>query len=144
MDDNARQHIEQACARCSTQYGNSIDAGDGDGFADLFTEDATLELGPLRLEGQAAIREFAHALEDDQVSSHVFSNIVIDVEDPETATGITYLTLYKGKSAGGKPIMPVPDPAMVGHYEDRFQRTDEGWKIAERRAVVKFLDPAQF
>jgi ketosteroid isomerase-like protein len=144
MDDNARQHIEQACTRCSMLYANNIDAGDGDGFADLFTEDGTLELGPVHLEGQVAIRKFANAREDGQVSSHVFSNIVINVESADAATGVTYLVLYKGKSAGDKPIMPVPGPAMVGHYEDRFQKTTEGWKIAERRAVVKFLDPAQF
>ena len=32
-------------------------------------------------------------------------------------------------------------PVAVGHFEDRFVRTDAGWRFVSRRLQVAFRDP---
>jgi hypothetical protein len=35
-------------------------------------------------------------------------------------------------------------PAAVGHYEDRFLRTAEGWRFARRKLHLAFRNPESF
>ena len=144
MDEATRLNIEQSCARCSISYGVAVDGKDYDSFADQFSEDAILELGPTKVQGRSEIRDFITKRPDDAVSKHVFTNILIDVESDNSASGVTYLVLYKGQSPNGNPITSIPNPALVGHYEDHFVRTGDGWKIASRKLQMAFVDPTQF
>ena len=73
-------------------------------------------------------------------SRHVLTNIFIDVVDADHARGISYLTLYR--HVGEESLSPDPitfdGPAGVGHYEDRFVRTDHGWRFARRKLHMAF------
>ena len=69
-------------------------------------------------------------------SRHVLTNIHINVIDENTAEGISYLTLYRhvsdpetGEDEGPREIS---GPAAVGHYSDKFIRTEKGWRFAGR------------
>ena len=56
------------------------------------------------------------------------------------ARGISYLTLYRHvgpESLKGAPVA-FDGPAGVGHYEDRFENTDEGWWIKRRKLHFAF------
>ena len=69
-------------------------------------------------------------------SRHVLTNIFIDPVDSDHARGISYLSLYRHvgeESLAAEPI-PFDGPAAVGHYEDRFVRTGDGWRF-ERRVL---------
>jgi hypothetical protein len=71
----------------------------------------------------------------------VISNVFIDVLGPDEARGISYFTLYLHHGEESLRFGPVPltGPAAVGHYEDRFVRTGDGWRFRSRRRQVAFL-----
>jgi uncharacterized protein (TIGR02246 family) len=145
MQESAIADIERACTALSYSYARAIDFRDQDALVALFTPDATLTVGET-LAGQDAIRAWIRARPDEVRSRHVISNVFIDVLGPESARGIAYLTLYRhhGEASVRHGPVALTGPAAVGHYEDRFVRTAEGWKFASRRLQLAFRDPEQF
>jgi ketosteroid isomerase-like protein len=137
-----RRRIETECEALSIAYARAIDFRDYDAFVKLFAEDGVLDTGE-PLEGRAAI---AHALTrrpDELRSRHVLTNIFIDVLSGSEARGISYLTLYRHigpESLKGQPV-PISGPAAIGHYEDRFVKTDDGWKFKRRKLQLAFRRP---
>jgi ketosteroid isomerase-like protein len=131
--------IQRACEALSIAYARAVDFRDQDTFVELFTEDGELDTGSL-LKGRAAIREALSRRPDELRSRHVISNVFIDVLSDTEARGIAYLTLYRHvgpESLKGAPA-PLDGPAAVGHYEDRFQKTAEGWKFKRRKLQLAF------
>lgn len=63
-----------------------------------------------------------------RLTRHVCSNVVIDVESANRARGSSAMLLF---TAADK----LP---LVGGFEDRFVRTEEGWRFAERRGTLTF------
>jgi hypothetical protein len=137
--------IERACEQLSIAYARSIDFRDYDLVPDLFAEDGILDAGG-ELIGRAAIRAAFARRPDELRSRHVLTNHFIDVLDERNARGIAYLTLYRHHGAESLEGAPVPrvQPAAVGHYEDRFLRTAEGWRFARRKLHLAFRNPASF
>ena len=64
--------------------------------------------------------------------------------DGDEATSLCYLVNYRHDSDTGVAEVPAPAglPKYVGEYRDRFVRTDEGWRFAERRFDLAFLRPS--
>jgi 3-phenylpropionate/cinnamic acid dioxygenase small subunit len=145
MTEDDIASIERACTQLSIAYARAVDFRDYDAFVALFTEDATLDVGRA-LHGREAIRESLDRRPDELRSRHVISNVFIEVLSPHAARGISYLTLYRHHGEESVRFGPVPlhGPAAVGHYEDRFVRTDAGWRFGSRRAHLAFRDPDQF
>jgi hypothetical protein len=139
MTDDQINAIFSECEALSIAYARAVDFRDYDYFVTLFTEDGVLDTGR-PLEGRAAIAEALTRRPDELRSRHVISNVFIDVLNEREARGISYLTLYRhigSESLKGEPI-PFDGPAGVGHYEDRFERTDEGWKFKRRKLHFAF------
>ncbi len=131
--------IRRACEALSIAYARAVDFRDYDTFIDLFTEDGELDTGTL-LKGRAAIREAISRRPYELRSRHVISNVFIDVLSDTEARGISYLTLYRHvgpESLKGTPA-PLAGPAAVGHYEDRFEKTPQGWRFKRRRLQLAF------
>ncbi len=139
------ERIEQACTRLSIAYARAIDFRDYDAFLELFTEDAVLDVGR-PLHGREAIRESLQRRPDELRSRHVVSNVFVDVLGPDDARGISYLTLYRHHGAASLRREPAPltGPAAVGHYQDRFVRSADGWLFKSRRLHLAFQDPEAF
>lgn len=142
MNESDIAAIERACAQLSMAYARAIDFRDYDAFVLLFTEDGVLNVGEERA-GREAIRTWLRHRPDELRSRHVISNVFIDVLGPDEARGISYFTLYRHYGEESLRYGPVPlhGPAAVGHYEDRFVRTAEGWLFRSRRAHVAFRNP---
>jgi ketosteroid isomerase-like protein len=139
MNDEKIRTIQEACEALSIAYARAIDFRDYDEFITLFTEDAVLDTGKPR-EGKAAIAESLSRRPDQLRSRHVISNVFIDVLSETQARGISYLTLYRHmgeESLKGEPI-DFDGPTAVGHYEDRFEKTAEGWKFKRRKLHFAF------
>ena len=137
--------IERACTRLSIAYARAIDFRDYDAFVLLFSEDGVVDVGK-PLHGREAIRNWLRHRPDELRSRHVISNVFVDVLGPDEARGISYFTLYRHHGEESLRFGPVPlaGPAAVGHYEDRFVRTGEGWLFRSRRAHVAFRNPDLF
>lgn len=77
--------------------------------------------------GRAAILA-AFEARPPRTTRHVCANVVIDVESETLARGTSAMLLY---TAADKP-------PLIGGFEDRFVRTDDGWRFAERRGTLTF------
>jgi hypothetical protein len=141
MDDMQRLLIERECARLMVDYTHFIDLGEAERVAELFTKvGVLLGISETALHGQDQIRAFFRARQENtgRVSSHVCTNLKIDVIDEHTAEGVVYLTLYRHDGDPDDLPRPLDGPVVVGHYRDTFARTDEGWRFASRRLEVSF------
>jgi hypothetical protein len=139
LDQDARDRIERACERLSIAYARGVDYRDYDLVADLFTEDGHLDAG-FPLDSRDAIRRALLRRPDELRSRHVLTNIFIDVVSRSRARGISYLTLYRhvGEESLAAGPAELVGPAGVGHYEDSFELTDDGWRIARRKLHFAF------
>jgi len=146
IKEQERRDIQRDCEELSIGYARAIDFRDYDDFIMLFAEEAVLDLGRPML-GREEIRASISQRPDGLRSRHVISNIFIDVIDADHARGISYLTLYRHLSGDPNPSRePVHEalPAAVGHYQDQFVRTTDGWRFQSRTLHVAFRDPAAF
>jgi hypothetical protein len=136
-DEAVRVHL--ACQALVTRYCHDIDLGRAARVADLFTVDGVWESPEQHLDGQQAIRDvFGRRQASARRSRHVCSTFALTEVTADSARGITYFTLYRTDEPGEGPAK-LPGPTMVGHYDDTFRRTDDGWRIAHRLAVAAFV-----
>ena len=74
---------------------------------------------------------------DDQVDWR--PNQIVDVIDADNATGNSYAMVFRQEDpVEGQPSANVAPRAVV-EYRDKFRRTAEGWRIAERQYQYNFL-----
>lgn len=122
----------QAIHQLFVDYGDRLDAGDLEGYADLFTADGELLLGPLgRAQGRAAIvammRPTLVGLEGR--SFHQISNPRVQL-DGDTATAVVMWTVIQVDDRG-RPVLP-----MMGHHEDVLVRDEGRWRFRRRKGFV--------
>ena len=136
-------------------YGHNLDFGDIDAYADMFAEDATLEIqgyfvvvaglqvpfpyeteglasGGVRTDrgiafkGRSAIRGFVTKRQPNRRSLHVSSQPLIELVSADTATARTYMRVYSQEHS------KIPEIRVVGRYLDTFAKTNTGWKFKTR------------
>ena len=139
LSASARDDIERICRRLSIAYARGVDLEDYDLVADCFTKDGELDTGR-PLNGREVIRGALKRRPDTLRSRHVLTNIFIEALDADRARGISYLTLYRHVGPESQKDEPIElaGPAAVGHYEDAFERSAEGWRIARRKLHFAF------
>lgn len=127
MTDAERRAIEADCARLIALYANLNDEARWDEVAALYTEGGlmTRPTAPdAPIIGRAAILA-AFKGRPPRKTRHVCSNVVIDVESPTAARGISAMVLF---TEGAAPL--------AGSFHDRFELTAEGWRFSERRGSL--------
>lgn len=141
MTDAERNEIERACARLVTEYCHVIDHGEAARVADLFTDDGVWRSPEVTMNGIDEVRSGFQARQDNaaRMSRHVCNNLLVDVIDEDNAEGCVYLTLYRHDGEEGRPVSPLKGPVAVGEYRDRFRRTPQGWRFAERDTRISFV-----
>lgn len=113
-------------------YGHYLDVGDFGSYAELFTEDAELLLGPVaKVSGRKAIEAAMVKTMDGRVgtSIHVISNPMIQL-DGDTATSEVMWTVL-GRTPEGPPTV-----TMVGRHRDDLVRQDGRWLFQRRRGFI--------
>ena len=131
MTADERRAAEADCARLIALYANLNDAARWDEVAALYAEDGVMvrpTAPDAPVNGRAAILA-AFQARPPRVTRHVCSNVVIEVESADSARGESAMLLFTGG--------PAP---LVGSFHDRFVRTAEGWRFAERRGSLLFQD----
>lgn len=132
LDDvRDRQEITEVCYR----YAISLDSGDWAALATCFTPDAVAHYrsgAPSR--GYPAIEtRVRSALAPLAASQHLVSNVVVTLAG-DTAESVCYLQaqhLRPGTDGGDRYL-------VAGRYLDRFVRSADGWRIAERRLEISW------
>jgi uncharacterized protein (TIGR02246 family) len=141
MNASERLEIERECERLVTRYCHYVDHGEAARIAELFAKDGVWCAPGVEMKGQEEVRRgfAARQANRGRRSRHVCSNLVVEVIDADHARGVVYLTLYRHDGAEGRRTSPLEGPVLVGEYRDRFVRTPEGWRIAERSTHVDFV-----
>jgi ketosteroid isomerase-like protein len=150
MINDLTEHVEKLEARIREleaiegvratilRYALAHDRGQSEAVANLFTDDARLEIVGFgsgldtALSGREAIRKMYHAVDGrfdhNPPSKHVVTNCVISVAGNE-AKAITYLD-----ELGGPKTERGPGGSI---YQDRLlYNSDGGWRFAHKRIVA--------
>lgn len=142
MEARVRLEIESECARLVALYCHYVDHGEAERIAELFAKDGAWRSPEVTMEGIEQIRRgFARRQANTaRMSRHVCNNLLVDVIDEDHAVGCVYLTLYRHDGEEGRALSPMEgQPFLAGEYRDRFVRTVDGWRFAEREIGVSFL-----
>ena len=140
MSDLDTLLIERACERLIIESANCNDRRDWAALAALYTPDGVVvRPSGQRIEGRAAIEAAYAAGPGERVTRHLCTNIAIDVDGPHTAHATTAVLIVSGVRSQDPEVTFGVVPSehhKVGEFADRFERTDDGWRIAERRASL--------
>jgi 3-phenylpropionate/cinnamic acid dioxygenase small subunit len=145
MTDSAIQQLadEMAIRNLIAGLAHLADMGDLDDYLTSFTEDAVWEfpgddregLNHSRTEGHKAIRADREERRANRFQGpgthtrHVNTTLAVRVLDHEHAEAESYW-LFVTDTTG------EPKVSSIGHYFDRFVRTDDGWKFASRQITT--------
>jgi hypothetical protein len=136
-----RIEIERACERLVYDYGRALDLGDMSAAADFFAENGSMArpMAPGQvIQGRETIRASLLTRPKTLLTKHLATNIVIDVESRDTASGLSYLTMVATTpAADATPPHLSPGPVYFGEFKDRFVRENGVWKFAERRGSIQ-------
>ena len=132
--------IERACERLIVDSARFNDERDWSGLAGLYAETGVVvRPNGQRIEGRQAIEAAYAAGAPDRVTRHLCTNLRVDVDGADQAHATTTVLIVAGtrSDAPDATFGVVPnDRHTVGEFADRFVRTDEGWRIAERHASL--------
>ncbi len=128
-------------------YALCVDGDDPGSAAELFTPDGELRIFNRGVSdavreriGREAIATAMTGLGRYDTTLHVVANHVVEL-DGDTATGETYCLAHHVRDVEGPDGVTGPsDYVMAIRYLDRFERTDEGWRIARRHLQVEFTE----
>ena len=113
----------------------ALDTNEWDALDGVFLPDATADLGRA-LDGREAIKaRIRSALEPLDDSQHLVATHQVRVDGDE-ATCRCYLQAQHVRAGveGGDTFL------FAGRYEDRFERTSDGWRIRHRTIVRMWTD----
>jgi SnoaL-like protein len=130
--------IEASCERLVLDFAFFSDQKENEALAELFTQDGTMTRpSGETLAGRAAILKEYQSRPAARITRHLCTNIRIVVESENRAHGLTYALVYSALAIE-PPLqhfgVKVEPRQLIGEFEDEFVRTDDGWKIASRRA----------
>ncbi len=134
MSDYDEPFIEREITRLLLRYAHAVDRRDYDAVAGCYWPDAVDEHATFRgnaVDYVAWLREVLPAV---AVSTHQFTNILVDVESATEASSETYcLNVSVFASADDSP-----DRLSTAHlrYLDRFECRDGAWRISDRKVVT--------
>ena len=132
MTDSDALLIERTCERLVIDSARFNDEREWAALAGLYAPDGVVvRPNGQRLEGRVAIEAAYAAGSPDRVTRHLCTNLRVDVDGPDAAHGTTTVLIVSGTRSGDSDVT-----YRVGEFADRFERTQEGWKIAERRASL--------
>jgi SnoaL-like domain len=136
-----RIEIEHACERVIYAYSRALDLGDMSGAADFFAENGSFArpMAPDKIiQGREAIRAALLTRPKTLLTKHLATNVMIDVEGRDAASGLSYLTMISTTPpADAAPPYVSAGPIYFGEIMDRFVRESGEWKILERRGSIQ-------
>ena len=136
-----RIEIERACERLVHVYSRALDLGDMSAAADCFAENGSMArpmMPDAVIQGRETIRASLLTRPKTLLTKHLATNVMIDVESRDTASGLSYLTMISTTPpADAKPPYVSQGPLYFGEFKDKFVRENGAWKFLERRGSIQ-------
>lgn len=136
-----RIEIERACERLVHVYSRALDLGDMSAAADCFAENGSMArpmMPDAVVQGRESIRASLLTRPKTLLTKHLATNVMIDVESRDSASGLSYLTMISTTPpADGKPPYVSAGPLWFGEFRDKFVRENGEWKFLERRGSIQ-------
>jgi hypothetical protein len=136
-----RIEIERACERVVLDYCRALDLGDMSAAADCFAENGSMArpMTPdVVIQGRETIRAALLTRPKSLLTKHLTTNIQIDVQDGDNATGLSYLTMISTTPPeGATPPYVSAGPLWFGECADSFVRENGVWKLKDRRGSIQ-------
>jgi ketosteroid isomerase-like protein len=137
------RNVEQACHALAVEYAEIIDSQDYARLVEVFAEDA-LFLRPMApkepIRGVDKIVEMFQSRPRGRLTQHLISNFRVRMETMDTAVGSCRVLFFSSDESA--PETPEGRKAAskqsIGVYHDRYVRTKNGWRIAERAGAMIF------
>jgi ketosteroid isomerase-like protein len=127
-------------------YARAADRVDGAGAAALFTDNGVLRIfergdeSPVReRSGREEIATAFAGLSRYEVTLHVVANHLVEL-DGDAATGETYCLAHHVRTIGEGEAAHLSDYVMAIRYLDTYERTTDGWRIAQRNLQLEFTE----
>jgi hypothetical protein len=140
-----RIEIERACERLIHVYSRALDLGDMSAAADCFAENGSMArpmMPDAVIQGRETIRASLLTRPKTLLTKHLATNVMVDVESRDTASGLSYLTMISTTPpADGKPPYVSQGPVYFGEFKDKFVRENGEWKFLERRGSIQMKFP---
>ncbi len=140
-----RIEIERACERLVYVYSRALDLGDMSAAADFFAENGSMArpMAPdVVVQGRETIRASLLTRPKTLLTKHLATNVMIDVESRDSASGLSYLTMISTTPpADAKPPFVSAGPIYFGEFKDRYVRENGVWKFLERRGSIQLKFP---
>jgi hypothetical protein len=131
MNEQDRMLAEHACQRLCMAFHVHVDAYQNNDIVALFAEDAVWHHKSGLLKGHGDIAAYLNSKSTYPIVRHLVTNVLIDVEDPNSASGVAYVTVFYAEPGKGAPLLQ--EPIVLATYYDTFTCTDNGWRFASRR-----------
>jgi hypothetical protein len=141
MDSTEILDIERECEHLVKLYCHYVDHGQAERVGELFAKDGVWRGSQQEYHGLDEIQQALKTRQANQerMSRHICTNVLIEAVDSDHATGTAYLIVYRHDGKIGREVSPLPGPDVVGEYRDKFVRTSDGWKIQERVTKLNFV-----
>ena len=133
--------IERACERLVHEFAEALDTRQFEQLRDLFAPDATFYRPAepdVMIRGVDAIIDSYRSRLQGYRSQHLCTNVLIRATSTDSASGT--LRIFFKAGPADTPVGPGIQPTLevLGGFEDRFVRTDHGWRFSERRGRLYF------
>jgi hypothetical protein len=133
--------VEWECSQTVLRLFGAMDALRYDDVAAAFTPDGVWHRAGKALRGRAAIVAAMNERPSDRRVRHVITNVVVDVHDESTASGMCYVTAYAGPLSDEAAVVNAPWLMLTATHD--FVATPNGWKIRESTIVRDFVFTGQ-
>jgi ketosteroid isomerase-like protein len=131
---------DRECRRLVVDSAFYNDSRDWDALAALYADDGVVvRPNGTRIVGRAAITESYAAAPANRRTRHVCTNWRFDLDGRHAARGVTSVLVYSwdaDREPDPKFGHQLDSRMVIGDFADRFVRTPDGWRIAERRATL--------
>ena len=118
----------------NARYNRLADSGDGDAYAQMYTEDAEFHI--VGNQTYCGREEIASAAAATKVTVHVTTEPEIEIDGDAATQRVRMLSVYRAEDLSRN------DFVASGWYVDELKRTADGWRYYRRRAELD-LDIAE-
>lgn len=134
--------IEHDCARLVLRFAEIVDSGRHEELAEVFAPDGVFcrPAEPDKPMTVDALIDSYRRLLGPNVCTHLVTNVLITAQSSSMASGSARILFFGASKDAVSEVGKGRKAALqlVGSFSDRFIRTAQGWRFAERRGEMHF------